>query len=315
MGRLATERRAHRWRRLVVRAAKSNGYITFEQLCELGFSKNQLAHLVRLGQMEASGRGVYRLPSHEYDWKSQLHHQSVGTRAVVSHLSAAMLFDLARPSDLSPGYAEFIVGKQMRKRLPAVRLYQVGDFDDLPTLLHNGFLITSIDRTLADIGATHHLAVFRRCFNAAVRERLTTQRRFADAVEIDQRRRGRAKLERALAAVNGELVPPSDWSQWAVERLLDLGLPEPQKEVTLRDHSGHRIGRVDLYWPEYRLVIELDGRRFHLDADSFEGDRLRDARLLGMNISVLRFTWRHYADGDYFERTVSDALRQRGYAA
>ena len=314
MDRFSTEERAHRWRRLVLRAAQSHGYVTLDQLGELGFSKNQLAHLVRLGQLEASGRGIYRLPSHQSDWQSKLHHQTVGRRAVVSHLSAAMVFDLARPSDLSPGYAEFIVEKRMRERLPAVRFYQVGDFDGLPTLLHNGLLTTSIDRTLADIGATHDLALFRRCFNAAVRERLTTQRRFADAVENDQRRRGRAKLERALVAVNGELVPPSDWSQWAVERLVDLGLPEPQKEITLRDRSGNRIGRVDLYWPEYRLVIELDGRRFHLDAESFERDRLRDARLLGMNISVLRFTWRQYKNGDYFERTVSDALRQRGCA-
>ena len=108
------------------------------------------------------------------------------------------------------------------------------------------------------------------------------------------------------------MVPPSDWSQWAKERLLDSGIPEPQMEVILNDADGKRVGRVDLFWPEFGLVVELDGRQFHSDPDAFETDRRRDARLLGVGISVLRFTWTQYTDGDYFERTVTNAICLRG---
>jgi very-short-patch-repair endonuclease len=34
---------------------------------------------------------------------------------------------------------------------------------------------------------------------------------------------------------------------------------------------------VDVFWPEWKLVVELDGRPYHSSPRSYETDRIRDA--------------------------------------
>lgn len=51
------------------------------------------------------------------------------------------------------------------------------------------------------------------------------------------------------------------------------------------------VGHVDLLVGE-RLVIEMDGWRFHKTREQFEEDRRRDARLVRLGFRVLRFTYR-----------------------
>jgi very-short-patch-repair endonuclease len=48
---------------------------------------------------------------------------------------------------------------------------------------------------------------------------------------------------------------------------------------------------VDVLLPEHRIVIEVDGRRFHSDADTFSRDRRRQNLLVVGGYVVLRFTW------------------------
>jgi very-short-patch-repair endonuclease len=49
---------------------------------------------------------------------------------------------------------------------------------------------------------------------------------------------------------------------------------------------------VDLFWPEERLVAEVDGFAFHGSRERFEEDRRRDADLVAAGYSVQRITWR-----------------------
>ena len=66
-------------------------------------------------------------------------------------------------------------------------------------------------------------------------------------------------------------------------------IPEPERNV--------RIGgwELDCYWPEYGLVLELDGRPYHIVSREIERDRLKDAWLQREGLRVLRVTdhrWR-----------------------
>ena len=65
-------------------------------------------------------------------------------------------------------------------------------------------------------------------------------------------------------------------------RLLGLHV-EPQVEI-----AG--LGRVDLL-VEGRLIVELDGREWHDEEDSFEEDRRRDLVGAAQRYRTLRFTW------------------------
>jgi very-short-patch-repair endonuclease len=56
--------------------------------------------------------------------------------------------------------------------------------------------------------------------------------------------------------------------------------------------SGHLgiYASADVYFPDVRLVIEVDGAAFH-GPDRFQADRTRQNLLVGAGCTVLRFTW------------------------
>ena len=47
---------------------------------------------------------------------------------------------------------------------------------------------------------------------------------------------------------------------------------------------------LDCYWPEHRLVVELDGRPYHVAVRDMERDKRKDAKLLRAGIAVMRIT-------------------------
>ena len=69
--------------------------------------------------------------------------------------------------------------------------------------------------------------------------------------------------------------------------------PEPLYNVQI---AGYR---ADVYFPDYKLVIELDSRHFHLTPRAFESDAVRDTARLKQKIATLRITdKRFYSEPD-----------------
>lgn len=87
-----------------------------------------------------------------------------------------------------------------------------------------------------------------------------------------------------------------------------LGLPMPQTNVVIMTRRGPV--RVDLYWPELGLVIELDGAGAHGTVGGMQRDRKHEAWLRGEGLDVIRFSWRQIT---YEMDVVADALRGQGY--
>jgi hypothetical protein len=63
------------------------------------------------------------------------------------------------------------------------------------------------------------------------------------------------------------------------------GLPTPVINATV-----HGV-EVDAYFPQERLLVELDGWPYHRDRGSFEGDRDRDATMLMRGLPTVRITY------------------------
>jgi very-short-patch-repair endonuclease len=57
-------------------------------------------------------------------------------------------------------------------------------------------------------------------------------------------------------------------------------------------HDGRGlIGIGDIVFEAIKLVVELDGRAFHVTPEHFQRDRRRQNRLIAAGWTVLRFTW------------------------
>jgi len=64
--------------------------------------------------------------------------------------------------------------------------------------------------------------------------------------------------------------------------------------------TNYRIGRyeIDAVWLKERVAVELDGRKFHSDAEALVNDSEKARYLKSLGFRVLRFTW-----NDVVERT------------
>ena len=71
------------------------------------------------------------------------------------------------------------------------------------------------------------------------------------------------------------------------------GLPEGVRQMAAPwcpdDDRGRE--RVDLAYPNERLIIEMDGRRYHAQLEAMARDRRRDQLALAAGWRTLRFTW------------------------
>ena len=135
---------------------------------------------------------------------------------------------------------------------------------------------------------------------------------FVAAAEAYQGRNAR-RARRAASLVRAGVDSPMETR---VRLLIVLaGLPEPQVNVIVRIAGGKWRWRFDLCYPEYKLIIEYDGRQHAYDAEQWSHDLERREWLDqdGWRIIVV------ISDGVYVHplrtlQRVKAALEERGLA-
>ena len=90
------------------------------------------------------------------------------------------------------------------------------------------------------------------------------------------------------------------------------GLPEPERQVLRRDRRGRYY--LDLYWPRWRVVVEVDGIH-HVWSENVVGDALRQNSLALDGDTVLRLPLLGLRlQPDAFFAQIEAALRSAGWA-
>lgn len=129
-----------------------------------------------------------------------------------------------------------------------------------------------------------------RALDEALVRRLIDRPRLLAALARAPGRHGAAPLRALLRRDGGPTLTRSE----AEERVLSLvraaGLPSPGVNVRVEGRE------VDLYWRRERLVVEIDGWKYHSTRAAFERDRRRDADLGAAGVRVMRVTWRQIVD-------------------
>jgi very-short-patch-repair endonuclease len=128
--------------------------------------------------------------------------------------------------------------------------------------------------------------------------------------------RGRGKRAAAGAV---DLVRPGAESR--PETLLRLairqaGLPEPEVNVELRDTCGRFLGRADLVYRQWRVIVEYDGDQHRTSTRQFDHDVIRLEGFARAGWSVVRIVGRSFwADRDACVARIRGALIEGGWRA
>jgi hypothetical protein len=149
--------------------------------------------------------------------------------------------------------------------------------------------VTGPLRTVLDVAATRPLTEAVVCGDSALR---------SGRVELQELQAAAAVRERAATAEQVRRVV-----RWVDARsgsvlesmlrvlLAEHGIVVPRTSSWCVTGSGAFVGRVDFAWPEQRLILEADGRRWHDPADARDRDRRRTNAYVRLGWTVLRFTW------------------------
>jgi hypothetical protein len=169
------------------------------------------------------------------------------------------------------------------------------DADDVP--------VTSPLRTAWDVAALEPLGTAVAALDGMVRAGAVSQRDLAQMVETGIGRWGVTKVRRAVGLVDprAESAPES-----RVRVALEVAGLHPVPQFAIRV-AGSLLGRVDLAFPEARLVIEYEGA-YHFEGDQIAMDDDRYARLRAAGWTVLRLSATDLRDLDAVVVRVRAAL-------
>jgi very-short-patch-repair endonuclease len=283
-------------------ARRNGGVITRDEAIALGMTPTTLQRRVHDGILIRLRRGVFALPGTPDPHILDLHAACRKLGAVVSHQSAAYIHGLDRPSHVKPTVS---VLRNRTKDLIGVIVHQLNDLTESQICQIDGLTVTTPERTIVDLAAVISDRRLARILDKGLAARIVNLPELSDLfAELGRRGKpGTARMRKLLDARGGDFIAPESELERRLSMLIaDAGLHRPKRQFKapwLRPVNG----RVDLAYPDERLVIEGDSRRWHMLADAFETDRIRDnaAQLAGWRI--LRFTWEEITQNP--ERVVS----------
>jgi hypothetical protein len=267
-------------------AERQHGVVARWQLLGLGLGRGAIARRVEMKRLHLIHRGVYAVGHRRISrmgwWMAAV--LACGPDAVLSHRSAAVLWGILEGS---PASVDVTAPRELAGRA-GIRVHTAALADDERTV-EAGIPVTTVARTLLDLAAVLQLHELNRALERAEALRLSDPTPLVALVTRHRRRRGTARLKKALE--QGPLRPAvtkSELERRFLTFLEQAGLPRPQTNVWL-EIAGDWI-EVDCAWPEQRVIVELDSRAYHQTGAAFERDRRRDRRLLAAGWRVARVT-------------------------
>jgi hypothetical protein len=261
-------------------AARQLGNVTRGQLISLGMPTTSIHRWVKRGRLYRVFTGVYsvgRPPAAPIE-RAAAAVLACGDRAALSHGSAMSLWGFWRQWDLS--FELSVVG---RRRPSGVKVHRPVGLLQRDVRVEKGIRVTSPARTLLDMAPRIPAKSLRRFINDARRSKILAIGDLADVIRRFPLHPGAALLRPFVKAPKGPTR--SEFENLFQDFCVRYGLPTPVFNELVEGREA------DAYFPDERLIVELDGWEFHHDRWAFEGDRERDAAMLALGIVTVRITW------------------------
>ncbi|MEP7020976.1 MAG: type IV toxin-antitoxin system AbiEi family antitoxin domain-containing protein [Pseudonocardiales bacterium] len=252
-----------------------------------GCTGSALDRAVRSGRVHRLRRGQFTVAERAE------HPRLVGVAAaracagsVVSHRSAALLHRL--PVLNHPRRPELTVAPMQTGDVAGALLHRA-------TLRHidvsevDGALVTSVSRTLVDIGRSASAGCAVVAIDAALHRGAVDLGAIENVLCACWNWPGIRRAVRAVDRADASAESPLE----SISRLVIgwLGLPAPRLQAQLHDELGMFVGRADFYWPEYGVVGEADGLAKYDSRAVLLDEKRRQESLEALGLVVIRWDW------------------------
>jgi very-short-patch-repair endonuclease len=269
-------------------ATMQYGVVSRAQLLAAGIGPGAIETRLKRHQLHPLHRGVYAvghtaLVPLAREVAALL---ACGPGAVLSHRSAVWFWRLL---ELATDLIEVTVPGSSRRR-PGLIVHRSRTLGPGDVRMHHGIPVTSPARTLLDFAEGATARELERAFDEAIAKRLTTHSALGAAVKKAQGHHGAGAVRDLLDRSGDPTITRSEAEERFLELVRAAALPIPKVNAFVGTHL------VDFVWEDCRLVVEVDGYRFHSSRKAFERDRLRDAELNATGFRVIRITWRQLVE-------------------
>jgi hypothetical protein len=259
-------------------AARQFGCVTWAQLRGLDVTPGTIRRWVHSGylipllpRVYAVGHSAPSEPAHFFSLAL-----FTGPNAAISHGTCAhwrgwLRYPVAATHVSTP--------RQIRTELPGVLIHGCRKFE---RELINGVPCTTTTQTLLDVAATESRTLVHRCLAQLDYERKLRPTAIRDS--CGRGRPGSAALLEALRSYIPQLArTKSDLEDAFLYVCQWFSIPLPQVNTPL-----HGV-EPDCHWPEYGLVVELDGDGNHGTPSQRSRDRRKELKLRAHGLTVLRY--------------------------
>ena len=266
-------------------AGAQRGLFTRSQAYACGYSDYQIRRRIRVGEWHVVLGPV--LATRSAVRSSRLMDLAAGLalpNGVLAGPSAARFHDIP----VADGRTWIALPASAHPRLPAIRVLR-GPLPARDVVMSTGVRVTNRARTVFDCLRVLPDRQAVDLLDRALQQRWTTLDDIAGRVRAAAGRHGVSRLVRFVNSAGSGARSAAE--RLAIGILRNAGITGWEANAPIHA-NGELIAIGDLVFRAARVVVELDGRAYHVSGEQFERDRARQNRLVGAGWTVLRFTWR-----------------------
>lgn len=280
---------------LVALAEAQHGVVARWQLLARGIPESQIDEWVKSRRLHVWHRGVY----------------SVGHRVLGSHgrrLAAVLAcgeesgligqtagdFLNVRPN--ASGIVHVWVPNQQGRKLNGIRPHRTTDVLPEDFIVVEGIRTANAMRVLVDMAPRWDVDTLERAFGKTELNRQFDLHTLNALIARRPRRPGIRKLRHVMEIYDGPVPDMTALEKRGLWLVKKAGLPAPIAQHQLGPH------RVDFYWPDRALVMEMDSIRWHLVRQRWQNDQDRTNDHLADGIATTRVTWERAKQPESIDR-------------
>jgi hypothetical protein len=279
-------------RRIAALSTGQLGAFNRAQATDAGLSNRQLRSRVKSGSLVQSGPNSFRVAGAPSTLQSQLVELvlDIGDPVWVYGPTAAALRGFKGYPLRRPFHVLIDAERNVRRNGAVIHRSELVDPIDREEL--DGVPITSPARTLIDLARQASPAQLEAAIEQAIADRLVSEDHLHRRIGA-LRSKGRYGVPLLLSVLERREITRGGDS-WLEREYLSLlhraGIQRPETQVVLARAGDHTI-RVDCWFADTNVVVELLGYRFHRTKSQMSHDAARHNALLSAGKLVYQFTY------------------------